>query len=102
MAYANGHWSILICHSRVATLHAQWYTDLFAIPVHGTIPELPALHINLDLGQLLEIPLDESFRQRVFDIALNGSTKRPCAVILVTAGLVEYPLLRDIGDYALE
>src|SRR5205814_1515853 len=49
-------------------------TDFFAVPIHGTIPELPALHINLDFGQLLQIPLDESFRQRIFDIALNRST----------------------------
>src|SRR3989442_10228702 len=98
MAYANGHWSILICHSRVATLHAEWYTDLFAIPVHGTIPKLPALHINLNLGQLLEIPLDEGFRQRVLDVALNRSTKWTCAVILVTASLVENPLLCVISD----
>src|SRR6516164_8419616 len=43
-------------------LHAQRYANLFAIPIHGAIPELPAFQINLDFGQLLKIPLDEGFR----------------------------------------
>src|SRR4030095_11124027 len=51
---------------------------------------------------LLEIPLDESLRQRIFDISLNRATERPGAVILVAAGLIEYPLPGVVGNSDLE
>ena len=74
----------------------------FAIPIQRPIPELAAVHINFDFGQLLQISLDERFRQWIFDITLNRAAQRPGAVILVTAGFIENPLFCVIGDSDLE
>ena len=83
-------------------LHGEGNTDFFAVPIHRAIPKLTTVHINLDFGQLLEIPLDQSFRERIFDIALYRAAQRPGAVILVTASLIENPLFGVVGNGYLE
>ena len=41
---------------------------------------------------------NERFRQRVFDITLQGATQRPRTVAAITKRLVENPLLGFLGD----
>src|SRR3954464_13082504 len=62
------------------------------------IEEAVALEVDLDERRPRgEGALDERFRERVFDVALDGAAQRTRAVAAVRERLVEDPLARIFG-----
>src|SRR3954469_4438249 len=88
-----------LCFAYCLSLVAVEQHALLLLFADRAVEEAVALEVDLDERRPRgERSLDERFRERIFDVALDGATQRTRAVAAVGERLVEDPLARIFGD----
>src|SRR6185437_4976615 len=61
--------------------------------IHGPVVEAVVVEEHLEERGALQRALDQQLRERIFDVALQGTAQRPGAIVAVQAGLIHDPFL---------